>query len=177
MKYLISTVAIFVLFACGTTYQVKPPEFGVGADAGRDSSAMYEVRGKVVSSSDYCGGIVPSPEMRKQLKTPNPFASATLYIKNASEALAQQTVITTVYTNEQGEFSVRLPAGNYAVVTEAKTRSYNYPNLPPSAKPNAELCQKWLNTADFYLKVPDEKAPPATYKMHLSCNNCVPKAK
>lgn len=173
MKYLISAFAVFVFFACGTTHQVELPKSG----ADRDSSAMYEVKGKVVSSSDYCGGIAPSPEMRKQLKTPNPFASATLYIKNAGgEALAQQSVITTVHTNEQGEFSVRLPSGNYAVVTEAKTRSYNYPNLPPSAKPNAELCQKWLNTADFYLKVPDDKDKLPTYKMHLSCNNCVPKA-
>jgi hypothetical protein len=113
----------------------------------------------------YCGGAPPPPQLLKNLATPAPYANQKLYFYKNNTDIIDAPIITTVMTDEKGNFVVNLPRGNYAVRTRPNELQKMY------AAANAAACREFCNKADFVINT---NKPAAEYAMSLQCNPCEP---
>ena len=83
-----------------------------------NSTTQYTLSGKVEQRSLYCGGARPTQEMVNELTKPIPYPGKTFYLKKGTTNSIQEKVIESFTTDQQGHFSIKLPAGTYSIILE-----------------------------------------------------------
>lgn len=80
----------------------------------------FKVSGRITSTSSYCGGAAPSPEMMESLARPRPYSQAVIWFREGTVNNLKKKAYKVV-ADEQGKFEVELPAGSYCVIREYQT--------------------------------------------------------
>lgn len=139
----------------------------------RKTTGKRTISGKVVQTSDYCGGAAPTQEMIEFLKKEKPFPHKELFIRpgtlNRFRPILQKFV-----ADAEGNFKIALPPGDYCLVEESKK---DEPKIPESAKGNLEgaksraACfEEWYRTCDNVLKVGKQNLKGVLIKFHHQCH-------
>jgi hypothetical protein len=123
------------------------------------------IAGKINNNSEYNGGANPPQELLDALAIYNPSANQLFYVRNAINYAPFTAAITSFSTDVNGNYSLNLPVGTYAIVCKDKY----------------EFEQNQLATADcIYLQQPDGiltvVSAPQVYDWSYTAkaNVCVP---
>jgi hypothetical protein len=76
--------------------------------------------GLIENNQSYCGGAAPPQELLDELAIFHASANQTFYIRKGNFNTPFTPVYKTFTTDALGNYSVQLPAGNYAVISEEK---------------------------------------------------------
>jgi hypothetical protein len=109
-----------------------------------------EVRGRSQSTSSYCGGIPPPPELVKELGTPKAEVGLTLLFREGELNDPKSRIFSEVTTDAEGRFSVTLPVGTYCIVEDAKRKKGPLPTAGDLVA-NEQCYNTWLSTCDAVL--------------------------
>jgi hypothetical protein len=146
--------------------------------ASGDASERRVVSGRVVQTSDYCGGAHPPDELLEALRKEKPFPNKTIYVRaggvnQPSEPVAKFT------TDAEGRFQISLPPGTYCLIEENKKLEMKIPDimkenqqLPPSQAYQFEgqdCLRKWWNSCDATLTVGKDDVKNVVIKFHQTC--------
>lgn len=105
------------------------------------TSDTINITGKINNNSEYNGGAPPPQEVLDALAVYNPSANQLFYVRNAANYAPFTQVITSFTTDANGNYSLNLPVGSYAILCKDK---YDFE-------------QNQMATADcFYLQQPDK---------------------
>jgi len=129
------------------------------------ASVTMTIAGKIDNNSEYNGGPPPPQELLDALAVYHPSANQLFYVRNAANYVPFSPTISTFTTDAAGNYSLNLPVGNYAIVSQEK---YDFE-------------QNALATADcVYLQQPDYLltvvSTPQLYNWSYTAkaNVCVP---
>jgi hypothetical protein len=131
------------------------------------------VKGTVLYTEAFCEAKKQSPEYMAELRREKPFANKMLYIKALeldAKKFAAAPVLAKVKTDENGNFSLNLERGAYAIITERKMKDY-------SRNPNRTMkyCKEWIGTLDMKFIVAKASASETTIIRYFQeCNPCEP---
>jgi hypothetical protein len=131
------------------------------------------VKGTVLYTEAFCEVKKQSPEYMAELRREKPFANKMLYIKVLeldAKKFAAAPVLAKVKTDENGNFSLNLERGAYAIITERKMKDY-------SRNPNHTMkyCKEWIGTLDMKFIVAKGSANETTVIRYFQeCNPCEP---
>lgn len=104
------------------------------------SSVTMTISGKIDNNSEYNGGAPPPQELLDALAVYHSSANQLFYVRNATNYAPFTPIVTTFTTDANGNYSLNLPVGTYAIVSQEK---YDFE-------------QNVLATADcIYLQQPD----------------------
>jgi hypothetical protein len=153
--HIFTLASLFLVFSCGTKRKNK-------------AMAEHEITGVIQIHQPYCGGARPTEEMMQG--TNSPVSETTFYIKKGTTHNRSESVYKTVKTKEDGTFSIRLPQGEYVMLSEQKLLSFEeYKKATEIRSTYMEYlgddCSR-LNheSADFLLKVSKDSSVVFTYK-------------
>lgn len=132
------------------------------------SSSIKEnklIFGKITNNSDYKGGANPPQEILDALVVYHPSANQTFYIRNASNYTPFTNIIDSFTTDSNGNYSVSLPVGSYAVISQQK---YEF-----EQNPLADVNCDYIQTPDFIVNiVANQQIYISQYTDKL--NHCLP---
>jgi hypothetical protein len=166
MKIISISIAV-ILFSCGIKKQHS------------NSSKKLEVKGTIQTHQPYCGGAKPSEEMMKGTTTFS--ANQTFYLKPGLSHVKETPVFMSFQTDENGQFEIKIPAGDYVVLSQDKIDSFEtylkkYKVTSTYVEYLGEDCSKRnYDAADFILRVKSDTTVVYTYKSkcHTGTNPCV----
>ena len=78
----------------------------------------YSVEGRITTSSNYCGGAAPDPDMLRELQTPRGFYGKQLYVRKGKSNDLSMPIIDTIVADSGGYFKIQLPAGTYTIISD-----------------------------------------------------------
>lgn len=140
MKKLLFSITILLLVSCGVL---------------RSNKSTFTLRGTISVEEPYCGGAEPTEEQAKGgLK---PIVNSTYYLKksktNDPTVIAEQVFT----TDENGDFSIKIEPGLYAVLHPDKLMNFGEFKLKNKARTNYytdrdnDCFQRWYNSPDFLI--------------------------
>lgn len=88
-----------------------------------------EINGQITSTRSHCGGMRPTEEMEKELRTPKPLSGKTIYFREGKENDWKKPIVATATSDHAGNFSVKLKPGIYCIVDESKKDDKYYNEL------------------------------------------------
>ena len=155
---------IFILFIsllfvrCSNTSQVS-------------SSKEKTVTIHVDQVLQHCGGMRPPKDYVNGYKTTS-FKNATFYIKTGDKNSAEEKVVSTFTTDENGNAKVNLPNGSYCIVLAAKNDAYTnfyekITNVDEYTTFDDECIRDWYLKCDASLKVKESKT--FSFQIHHNC--------
>ncbi len=135
----------------------------------------YKLSGKVTSTSDYCGGAEPPPELLDQLATPIPYQGKTFYIKAGTMNNINAPILYTVVTDTGGNYSVQLPPGKYCMIDKFRADTSFLRSLLKN-DPNSNLkvgdkkcLQDWFNSCFYAFSISDSNLTNVNFHVHRPC--------
>lgn len=144
--------------------------FGYFSEAQSKSNKYITLKGQVTETSDYCGGAMPNEEVLNALKTPQPIAAKSIYIKIGSKNSEGKAVYKKIITDSAGNFTVRLKVGvTYCFVEEWKALKFIVPKNTDEIKWDTECLKKRYQTPDYLLKVKNAGNKKVHINFHNTC--------
>lgn len=126
---------------------------------------LVNVTGHIENNSEYRGGANPPQFLLDELAVYKPSSNQLFYVRDGQNYTPFSNTITVFQTNANGNFTLTLPAGNYAVISQDKFEIEQNPFIDSSCD--------YLLTPDFYLLVSTDGQSfdkQFTIKMH----HCLP---
>ncbi|MBK7762453.1 MAG: hypothetical protein IPI46_03665 [Bacteroidetes bacterium] len=143
---------------------------GWNAEAQSKVYNYVTIKGIVTETSDYCGGAMPNEQVLEALKTPQPIAGKTIYIKIGSKNSEGKAIYKKLITDSAGCFKVRLKSGQtYCFVEEWKSKKFIIPKDTDEVKWDAECLRKRFQTADYLLTVKSSRNGMVKINFHNRC--------
>lgn len=109
------------------------------------SSSKQVIIGHIENNSEYRGGANPPDFLLEELAVYKPSANQTFFVRNAANYQPFIPIITSFSTDANGNFSIDLPKGNYAVICQDK---YDF-----EQNPQATIECNYLAEPDFTLTI------------------------
>jgi hypothetical protein len=132
---------------------------------GKKKSKSIIVQGTLTTTSNYCGGAVPTDDIVAELAIPKPKPNAVIYIGKQG---AKRSTYKKVISNANGKFTIKLSAGTYCIIEEYKTKPFVPPiNTKTVVYNTACLKQKYLQ-ADYTFTI-SANNNMVNYNKHLVC--------
>lgn len=129
------------------------------------SSINMNITGKIYNNSEYNGGPPPPQEILDALAVYNLSPNQLFYVRNAANYAPYTQIITSFTTDANGNYSLNLPVGSYAIISKDK---YDFEQNP-------------MATTDcIYIQQPDKilnvVSTPQIYNWSYTAkaNVCVP---
>lgn len=129
---------------------------------------VYTLSGKIAHTRSYCAGIAPPPGALDKQKIPQPYANRTLFVKQGTGDWASKAIFHKFSTDENGNFSVELPQGDYGIFIESKIAEYDNKYAQGQGK---DSCAKWRSKPDITWKI-EKNAKNQSFSFHTYCNPC-----
>lgn len=114
------------------------------------SNQHQTIAGKIQNNSEYKGGANPPQEILDALALYKPSANQTFYVRSATNYTPFTPFVTQFTTDADGNYSISLAVGSYAVIGQEKYNFEHHPLATPSCT--------YLQEPDFILTVTDN--PP-----------------
>ncbi len=141
--------------------------------AGR-ATGKRAVSGKVVETSDYCGGAAPTEEVLAALRQEKPFPNKELFVRVGMVNETSRPILQKFVSDAQGNFKISLLPGDYCVVEgDKKDRlkmSESAKGSRKEAASQAACLEQWYRTCDKALKVGKQNLRGVAIKFHRACN-------
>jgi len=149
-----------------------------------NNTNLKTIFGKIVQTSDYCGGAAPTQEMIDKIGMETHFPDKELYIREGNFNLLSKPIIKDFLSDKYGKFEISLPQGEYCIIEKIKKEDFKIPDftelnkqLPPNSQYiiQSEQCFKeWWGTCDRLLSVNNQGIEDFVIKFHHSCEQpCV----
>lgn len=138
------------------------------------ATQLITIKGRVMQTSDYCGGAEPGPEQLKRMNSPAPVPQFKLFIKRGTVNSSKAKVYKTVTTDANGNFEVQLPPGNYVFVEESKSKPFVAPKNNATTEWNVNCLRENYAKPDYLLKVSGERKDTITINYHRYCSYAQP---
>jgi len=129
----------------------------------------FQVTGSIMETKSYCGGAQPSPEIMANLNKPSPIPFAKLFVKKGTENKEKAEVIEIITADSIGNFSISLPAGNYCVVEEWKTKKFELPENTEFQTVDSACYRNLYNNCDYQLLITDKNIDNIKIVFHRNC--------
>lgn len=100
----------------------------------------YIVSGKVQQQFPYCGGAVPTPEMRAKAATPVAYPNKTFYVRTGPTNTENGEVIKRFTTDKDGLYTLTLSPGIYSIIVEEQLNALNPQEYTTKTQKVAESC-------------------------------------
>ncbi|MEZ5046144.1 MAG: hypothetical protein R2831_04050 [Chitinophagaceae bacterium] len=81
-------------------------------------SSYATIKATVTETRNFCGGMLPSPEILKEFSTPRPLANKTIHIKLGSVNSNELPIYKTVQSDENGHFTFSIKKGQTIMFLE-----------------------------------------------------------
>jgi hypothetical protein len=120
------------------------------------------VRGVVVYSAPWCGGIKLREEIEKRLEEEHTFINSAFLLIDSADS--QKTYI--LRTNNQGQFKLKIPNGTYYVFFTDKITVQEFISIDKN-------CPIWMKQVLAIFKIPQREAK-VNLSLNIGCNPCVP---
>ncbi len=140
----------------------------------RKATGKRTVSGKVVQTSDYCGGAAPTEEILAALRQEKPFPNKELFVRAGAVNETSRPILQKFALDAQGNFTISLLPGDYCVVEGDKKDRLK---VSESAKGNQKeaasqtaCLEKWRRTCDKTLEVGKQNLRGVVIKFHHTCN-------
>lgn len=127
------------------------------------SSSKQVITGHIENNSEYRGGANPPDFLLEQLAVYKPSSNQTFYVRNATNYQPFAPLITTFSTDVNGDFSINLPEGSYAVICQDK---YDF-----EQNTQATIDCNYLAEPDFTITVTNDQ-PNYNLQYTNKRNNC-----
>lgn len=131
---------------------------------------LYEIKGNLKFTYDYCGGARPSEEMLAKLKEPRVIEGFTVYLKQGKEN-STAAITDSARCDSSGNYFFRVPKGDYVILLPAQIKKYDLNNFNNQfLKVADEACfYQWWKKGLFSLQVTTNMALPDS-TIHRKCN-------
>ncbi len=130
--------------------------------------------GVVESTSSYCGGAPPPPQLLEQLATPRPEPGYRLLARRGQDNIADAPVFAETVTDDQGRFLLDLEPGWWCFVGEDKRTLSE--DQAASWGASHECVDDWFRTCESTLLLEDQPAQGLIIGLRRGCsaNPCIP---
>ena len=157
---------------------VSAPGLNFAPTAASDKTApaagRRTVSGRVVQTSEYCGGAAPTEEMLESLRKEKPFPHKELFIRAGTLNKYSRPIVQKFTSDAEGSFKIALPPGDYCVVDASKKDELKIPATakgnPKEGESRAACLQKWYRACDKTLTVGKQNLKGVVIKFHHPCN-------
>lgn len=122
------------------------------------------INGHVENNSEYIGGANPPDFILENLEIYHPSANHHFYVRNLANYAPFTPFVATFTTDSNGNYSINLPIGNYAIIGQEK---HDF-ELNPYALSSCE----YIRTPDFVLNVTSNQTN-YTNQFTLKPNYCL----
>jgi len=145
---------------------------------------MRKISGKVIQTSNYCGGPPPPQELIDELRREKPFPDKELYIREGDINLLSKPIIKKFVSDKDGKFEISLTPGKYCIIEKIKKEELKIPDFTEINKQlpsysqyrvESEQCFKdWWKNCDKILDVENQDSTDSVIKFHHRCGQpCV----
>jgi len=181
MKILIPVLLFFTFSGFSRTnfQKVRVEKHKTSINELFDSNGKYHVVTLLVTQTfTYCGGARPSPEMIKELGTPNPISGKKLYLKKGEKNTLASKIFLEVCSDSAGKVFIKLQPGKYFVVDERKKDRIYYNGLLKryaTATESHSAIQKscllnWYEKPDLMFEIKDEDSIALSLNYQKPCS-------
>jgi hypothetical protein len=133
------------------------------------SKAKFHVTGSIMETRSYCGGAQPTQEMLERYKIPTGIPFGKLFVKQGTMNNENAESIDTINADVNGNFSINLPAGNYCLVEEWKSKPFHLPLNNKNQTVDTACYRNLYNTCDYELNVADTNIDSIKIIFHRTC--------
>jgi hypothetical protein len=129
------------------------------------------VKGKLMQTTSYCGGVEPSAEMMKEYNTPKPYADKVFYVRKGKVNSTKAEVITSFTTDVNGEFSFQITPGTYSIIQAKQLKALKSADLKSGKNivVDAKCMKAWWAKPYYLLEVKTENITIPDWSIHHPC--------
>lgn len=139
-------------------------------DAQAKRKKLYEVSGKLLITSEYCGGARPTEEMEAEFARPKPYQGKTLYVRKGRDNDPRKKTVLKVTSNENGEFNFWLAPGKYILIQEEQVNCLDTAMFKGEYLSADPACLKaWWQKPLAILEVRKNKIEGLEFFFHRAC--------
>ena len=129
----------------------------------------FQVTGSIMQTVSYCGGAQPTQAMLDSFNTPKGIAFGKLFVKLGGMNKEEVKIIDSIVADANGNFSIYLPAGNYCLVEEWKSKPFILPLNNANQTVDSICYKKLYNTCDFELRIASKNINNVKVVFHRTC--------
>ena len=129
----------------------------------------FLVSGSIKQTISYCGGGPPPQKILNSFNTPKGIAFGKLFVKKGIINSEGTPVIDTIKADAKGNFSIYLPAGNYCLVEEWKSKPFKLPSNNVNQSVDSACFRSLYNSPDFTLNIHDKGINDVNIVFHRTC--------
>ena len=142
-------------------------------NSGSDSlkkTETYRISGKVEQQFPYCGGAVPTQEMRTKAATPVAYPNKTFYVRAGRTNRENGEVIKRFTTDNEGLYSIALLPGIYSIIVEEQLNAVNPKDYTTeNQKVNESCLADWWKKPYYLLEVKDQNITSLNFTFVHRC--------
>ncbi|SHN23137.1 hypothetical protein [Mucilaginibacter sp. OK098] len=129
----------------------------------------FLVTGSIMQTVSYCSGARPAQKILDSCNTPKGISFGKLFIKSGVMNIEGAPVIHEIKADSNGNFSTYLPAGNYCLLEEWKTKPFKLPLNNVNQTVDSACFRNLYNAADFNLKITNKSIHHMKFVFHRTC--------
>jgi hypothetical protein len=134
----------------------------------------FLVSGSIMQTLSYCGGAAPTRKILDSYNTPKGIPFGKLFIKSGLMNIEGAPILHEITADSNGNFSIRLPAGNYCLLEEWKSKPFKLPLNNVNQTVDSACFRNLYNAPDFNLKVTNKNIHHMQFIFHRACSNNQP---
>lgn len=134
------------------------------------NDTTFLVAGKVMVTEGYCGGMPPEPGVMEELQTPHPRPHLELLVRRGDKNIFGAGIVARCTTDAQGQFTMRLPRGEYCLVLAEKESGRPREMYKDECLHIDRGCDtQWLHRCDLSIRVEDTAVTALSMLLHEKC--------
>jgi hypothetical protein len=170
---------IFSVFSCRNIKTFPPNEH---FDAEKETSEnlkekLFSISGFVTHSSSYCGGARPTNDILMEITSPRPNPNATFYVRRGKFNDISEEVFCTFSTDENGNFSFKLPPGDYVILEKNRVDSLYYKQVVKTYSKESDsysavdtsCMNNWLKESLTQISITTKDLENINWNIHKAC--------
>jgi hypothetical protein len=130
------------------------------------------VKGKLMQTNSYCGGVEPSQEVLDNIQKPVPYPDKVFYVRKGKVNSTKAEVITSFTTDVNGEFSFQITPGTYSIIQAKQLKALKSSELTSKDKTrvvDAKCMKEWWAKPYYLLEVKTENITIPEWSIHHPC--------
>jgi hypothetical protein len=130
------------------------------------------VKGKLMQTRSYCGGVEPSQEVLDNIQKPTPYENKIFYVRKGKVNSTKAEVITSFTTDVNGEFSFQITPGTYSIIQAKQLKALKKSELTSTDKTrvvDGKCMKEWWAKPYYLLEVKTENITIPVWSIHHPC--------
>lgn len=171
MKY-INIILLFIFLGHSAISQTKPKTAKPAPKKVTKTPAKgktFSISGQVVHTYEYCGGMEPTPEMVTEGNTPRPYSGKKFYVRKGNVNTTKAAIAGSFITDDNGNFSLSLPAGTYSIIVEEQLNTISAKDLKRDDVQVDEDCLKAWWAKPYHLLQVKKDITGLKFSFHHRC--------